>query len=366
MNKNILFLAIGVLLIAAIIVIGKILCWWGCKECKGVTFTIPDEVNVGEPMSFSDQTEGATTWNWNFGDGETQNLQTGTKVYTKPDVYEVELTVNGECKGIKSVRVNGKPGAVFSVTPVDLNPGDFITYADSTPNATIWSWDFGDGERSTTRSGKKKYTKEGDYTVALAVNGNITGTRLVSVWKDSTDQPPPPPPIIKISPTSAKVGDEITATDMTPGAAGSQWKFGETGRVDATGATATYKYNSPGTYTVVLTNSTRPGQQGRQKITINPPIPVPNGCKAPADDIIKTTLRSISIPKCPTSIFDKVVNSMKKWTNDNMAITVVYNGKTKDLSSYLNHLTIANPDIILVKAERSNTCITSLIVTEKY
>jgi len=46
-------------------------------------------------VQFSDASTNATSWAWNFGDGQTSNQQTPTHTYTTPGAYSVTLTING-------------------------------------------------------------------------------------------------------------------------------------------------------------------------------------------------------------------------------------------------------------------------------
>src|SRR5690606_21013073 len=46
---------------------------------------------------FFDLSSGADTWQWNFGDGNTSNLQNPTHIFPGGGSYEVTLTITGIC-----------------------------------------------------------------------------------------------------------------------------------------------------------------------------------------------------------------------------------------------------------------------------
>jgi gliding motility-associated-like protein len=56
-------------------------------------FTMPGDLSIYVPVTFTDASVIAVTWNWSFGDGFTSTLQNPTHVYAEPGVYTVCLTV---------------------------------------------------------------------------------------------------------------------------------------------------------------------------------------------------------------------------------------------------------------------------------
>ncbi|MBL4734671.1 MAG: PKD domain-containing protein [Flavobacteriales bacterium] len=48
-------------------------------------------------VSFSDSSLNATSWNWDFGDGNTDTIQNPTHVYANPGIFNVCLTVSNDC-----------------------------------------------------------------------------------------------------------------------------------------------------------------------------------------------------------------------------------------------------------------------------
>ena len=76
-------------------------------------------------VTFTDQSQGATTWAWDFGDGGTSTQQNPTHTYAAAGVYTVTLTVDlGSCTVTKDVNI-------LSVGQVELTSGATI---DIVPN----------------------------------------------------------------------------------------------------------------------------------------------------------------------------------------------------------------------------------------
>ncbi len=61
--------------------------------------------------------------------------------------------------------------AEFNGTPKEGQVPLPVTFTDLSNNATTWSWDFGDGGRSSERNPSYTYSRAGLYTVSLTVTG---------------------------------------------------------------------------------------------------------------------------------------------------------------------------------------------------
>jgi len=143
-------------------------------------------------VQFTDQSSGSpTTWSWTFGDGETSTIRNPTHTYSMPGTYTVSLTVTNNGGSDTATRTNYITVTSAPITPpvadftanVTTGPAPLtVQFTDlSTNDPTSWSWDFGDGETSTTPGPVHTYTTAGTYTVTLIVSnaaGSDTETKI--------------------------------------------------------------------------------------------------------------------------------------------------------------------------------------------
>lgn len=60
------------------------------------TYTGAEQLNINEEIRFTNASENADSYTWDFGDGTTSTDPNPTKTYTKPGLYTVRLTAVGE------------------------------------------------------------------------------------------------------------------------------------------------------------------------------------------------------------------------------------------------------------------------------
>jgi len=147
---------------------------------------------VNEEIDFFDDSTGTyDSWRWDFGDGDTSNLQNPSHTYTIAGTYTVSLTVSNAC-GLDDetkdnyITVSEAPVADFNATPTSGCAPLPVNFTDnSTGSPTSWSWDFGDGDTSNLQNPPHTYTSAGTYTVSLTVSnacGSDDETKTVTVY----------------------------------------------------------------------------------------------------------------------------------------------------------------------------------------
>lgn len=130
---------------------------------------------------FEDQSEYATAWFWNFGDGGSATVANPVYTYTQPGTYTVSLTVTGIANGSVDqivqesiVEVYPQAIAAFTVSPTELSvPHEPMFTINLSQNATDYFWDFGDGNTSEEFSPTHYYQDEGIYTITLTANNEF-------------------------------------------------------------------------------------------------------------------------------------------------------------------------------------------------
>ncbi len=267
----------------------KLVSTYACKDSTTKTITvnpIPTSVNFTDTPAnpcpapttiyFVNQSTGATTYNWDFGNGTTSTATNPIKVYTRDidSTYTVKLvaTTSNGCKDsvTKSIHIvinplrlriygNGDSSSTggcssltvsfsyraYSDTPLYFTP---ITYPYSISSS---NWDFGDGGTSTSTSPSHTYTSAGNYTVVLTINTSNgcskTDTFIVHVGTL-------PSATFGANQLSACAGIPITFTDTATGATSFSWNFGELyGTASTSSNSVTYRFKYPGLHTISLT-----------------------------------------------------------------------------------------------------------------
>jgi len=128
-------------------------------------------------VNFTNQSSGASSYSWSFGDGGTSTAANPSHTYTAEGTYTVTLTATNACGSDQEVKTDY---ITVTTPPCDPPVADFDgspTYGDaplsvgfvdaSTNNPTSWSWAFGDGGTSAAQNPNHTYTSPGTYTVSL-------------------------------------------------------------------------------------------------------------------------------------------------------------------------------------------------------
>ena len=215
-------------------------------------------------VDFSDNTLGAISWNWDFGNGNTSNLQNPTEVFTSMGNYTISLIVTdfNMCSNTlvsTNYIVVDKPIADFSaVTLGGCNPFN-ATFSDlSASNQTImdWSWNFGDGNTSNSQSPNHLYNTSGFYDVSLYItddNGCISN-KTINSYIQVADPPQADfvaAPLITCAGTSVNFSDLSTTTTIIDSWF---WDFGD-GTTSAN-QNPSHSYSIVGNYGITLITST--------------------------------------------------------------------------------------------------------------
>jgi PKD domain len=151
--------------------------------CNEVVFTVEsNELRSGELIQFKDNSEGAESWKWEFGDSsEVNTIREPTHTFKKAGEYKVRLVVNNRCEEIEEITIKEKrvlldPNKYSMFTlPETIRVGEKLMVMDESENASTWEWRFGEtaGIQANTRIAEYVYNKTGLKTVSLIVNDDI-------------------------------------------------------------------------------------------------------------------------------------------------------------------------------------------------
>ncbi len=124
-------------------------------------------------VNFTNNSTGANSYYWNFGDGSSSTEESPSHTYSTEGQYVVQLVVTGNGGNDISdltITVYPSPTAFFKVVPSEVSiPGDEIKCYNQSEGATSFLWNFGDNTTSTLENPTHQYTEEGTYTITLTV-----------------------------------------------------------------------------------------------------------------------------------------------------------------------------------------------------
>jgi uncharacterized protein (TIGR02145 family) len=160
-------------------------------------------------VNFTDQSaNNPSSWQWNFGDGNTSTLQNPQYTYHNSGTYTVQLTVSNSFGSdtktktdyIQVSQAGSPPIASFIANPTYGAAPFVVNFTDqSANNPTNWLWNFGDGNTSILQNPQHTYQNAGSYTVQLTVTNNYgSNTELKSnyISVGVTGQPCPGSPTV--------------------------------------------------------------------------------------------------------------------------------------------------------------------------
>ncbi|MBC7904505.1 MAG: PKD domain-containing protein [Gemmatimonadaceae bacterium] len=123
------------------------------------------------------------TFFWDFGDGTTSTDINPTHTYLLPGTFTIKLVATdpATCNIIDStsttITISSKPTAAFTYSPLTAQENFPYTFTNtSSPDATLFNWDFGDGDTLRTRSRsdiEHLYNATGTFTACLFASNDI-------------------------------------------------------------------------------------------------------------------------------------------------------------------------------------------------
>lgn len=129
-------------------------------------------------VHFINNSTNATSYEWQFGNGDTSSVEEPVYTYTDTGLFQIMLiainpaSCNERDTSYVTVDVRG-PVAAFTYAPPFTTPGNDITYTNQSINATTYLWDFGDGDTSTAVNPLHAFDDYGEYLVCLTATSEF-------------------------------------------------------------------------------------------------------------------------------------------------------------------------------------------------
>jgi PKD repeat protein len=227
--------------------------------------------NPADPNNASTCTPGdgtITSFQWDFGNGQTASGQRVTTRFPTRGTYAVRLIVTNDRGYSNQVSQNvtvagvANPTAAFDLSPASpgVNQQVFVdaNASQASPGRTItrYDWNFGDGHFGSGVTESHRFARAGAFTVTLTVTDSAgrTGSASKSVTVGNTIGPTA---AFTVSPGQAVVNQlaffDGTVSTSTPGRSivRYEWNFGDNSIVE--GPRVEHVFRTAGSFTVTLT-----------------------------------------------------------------------------------------------------------------
>lgn len=144
----------------------------------------PSNNFVNHPVQFTCVGSDNEPCVWAFGDGagSTDTGQIVNHVYNQPGDYLVSVVVNKRHAQYEIIKIEKLQDElpkkrlipVITFTPHHILPGDKVIFTDNNPLGTRWSWNFGDGRNTDTKTNSVVYrfSTPGDKRISMFLNND--------------------------------------------------------------------------------------------------------------------------------------------------------------------------------------------------
>ncbi len=245
-------------------------------------FSANNTISCQPPLTvnFTNQSSGAVTYLWNFGDGNTSTQQNPTHTYTAYGDYTVTL-IAANASGCTDtlaqdslIRIQ-RPVITFPSLPLRgcvPHTTTFIANTNTLDNVTSYLWDFGDGNTSTQATPTHTYPAQGNYPVSLIITTSTGCTDTFTV-KDAVVVGRIPVIDFTALPNPVCAFGVIQFTGVANEGDTWQWNFGDGNT--STQQNPTHIYSDTGNFNVTLAvtnNGCTVTLPKTSFVNVNPPI----------------------------------------------------------------------------------------------
>ena len=245
---------------------------------------VPDPANPNDATKCSPTSGELTSFQWDFGNGQTGSGPRVTTRFPNRGTYNVRLVVtndrglsNSVTQAVTVAGVNG-PTVSFTLSPEGPGVNQQVFFdanaSKAEPGRTItrYDWNFGDGGFGSGVTESHRFTRAGAFTVSLTVTDSAGKTGNASKSVTVGGSVAAPTAAFTVSPSTIAVNTsaffDATVSTATAGRTITryEWNFGDNAPVE--GARVEHVFSRAGGYTVTLTVTDSNGATDTETKTI--------------------------------------------------------------------------------------------------
>jgi len=206
-------------------------------------------------VNFTNVSQAAVAFSWNFGNGNSSILQHPSTTFTQPGSYTVSLiciSQNGlRDTSYRTIFVSPKPVADFTTqSDSGCSNANAIPFNNTSAGGIAWIWDFGDGTSSSASSPTHTYAASGVYPVKL-IAVNSFGCQDIAIKPSYITIHPAPTAQASVSQASScDVNTVFQFNCNTSGITSWFWDFGD--GTTSSGQSPAHQYGTLGNFPVTL------------------------------------------------------------------------------------------------------------------
>lgn len=222
------------------------------------SFDAPDDACSPITIEFENESTGATSYLWDFGDGNTHTIFEPVHTYTntsgEDETYTISLSVLSpfgcEDTFTQDITIFPTPNAAFTATPVSQEFPDAtisLTNNSTAGSSANYQWDMDDGN-DLFEQNPDPYTYDtwGSYTIELVIDNGACSDDATQTIEITA-----PEPVANFTfDAEGCIPLTVAFDDLSIYAADYFWDFGDGGT--ATVASPTYTFYQAGTFTITL------------------------------------------------------------------------------------------------------------------
>lgn len=224
---------------------------------------------ANSPVIFRDNSTASladpiTSWQWDFGDGTTDNIRNPQHSFAAPGIYPVTLTVYTLTGCPKSLTdsIEIYPELTVKISAENFCKGDAVQFHDASPNFSDvqWFWQFPDNTFSTDSNPTKAFNPVGKYAVSLTVTNAVgcvnSTTDTIEIFNPPTANFDNPDNCVQFPYQFSDLSTAIVGDSLI----GRVWDFGDSSATSIKHRPV-HQYADTGTYQVTLTITSAAGCQ---------------------------------------------------------------------------------------------------------